>query len=232
MNLVSLRILALGLATWCTAGGASAALFDDCAAGEPCRRLSAAELGGLRGGFTLGGAGSAMRVSFGIARAVTVNGELVAVTQFTLPDVGAVIASFSARNVDLSALASALQAMNAAVPAADARLAAGPAQGASRAADPGDASLRVNGQSVTAGAPAVLSAGLRGLLVQNGPGNVVAPAGGQLSLPIGVTLIQNTLNNQTIRALTLLNVSASVQGALSAARIQESVRQTIADSLR
>lgn len=233
MSLPCTRALAAGLAAWCVAAGASAALFEDCSVRDPCRRVGAAELGRLRGGFTLGGPGAAMHLSFGIAQAVMVNDQLVAVTQFTLPDAGAVIASFSTHSVDMTALASALRTMNAALP--DATLASGGAAGAAPAQAAAETGLRVNGRAIAPGSPALALAGaeeLRGLLVQNGPGNLAQAGSAPLALPPGATVIQNSLSNQTIRALTLLNVSASVHGALSAARIQESVRQTIAESLR
>ena len=68
--------------------------------------------------------------------------------------------------------------------------------------------------------------------MQNGLGNIVVPSAADLKNALPGIVIQNTLNNQTIRALTMINVAVSVKDALSAARIPESVRQSIASSLR
>lgn len=266
-------------------------VFDDCRARVECRRLNNLELGRLRGGFTFLSQGAPLHVSFGIAQAVVINDELVAVTQLTIPQINKVVASFSPTAVDLGALAAALQSANSVLPqstdglpgeaaAAQATLAAGtpstrdrstssaavPSTSSTAAAAPpatktadtsvppqavaasktvaatapaaapaASPAIHVNGQAVKPGVPIVnvpTADELRGLIVQNGLGNVVVPNAADLSAAVPATIIQNTLNDQTIRALTVINVSVSVQNALSAARIQESVRQSIASSLR
>ena len=262
---------------------ARAGIFDDCRTGIDCRRVSVAELDHLRGGFTFTNGRTPLHVSFGIAQAVVVNDELVAVTQLRLPDVGTLLASFSAGTVDLSALANALKSMNvqatagaassatladrggrAGEAAAAASAAAASALGASGTTSSGAEAARtatarqesppasapqgqapsqgapgsqvlVNGKSLLPGTPVIQVPSadeLRGLIVQNGPGNIVVPSAADLKNSLPGIVIQNTLNNQTIRALTMINVAVSVKDALSAARIQESVRQSIASSLR
>ncbi|MCW5622564.1 MAG: hypothetical protein KIS79_15755 [Burkholderiales bacterium] len=325
-------------------------VFDDCRARIECRRLNNLELNRLRGGFTFLTHGAPLHVSFGIAQAVVINDELVAVTQLTIPQLdNKVIASFSPISVDLSALAAALKSASSVLPGneggsspgeAAAAQAALAAAGATAAVDPGSSasaagasttaaaqgsssagsapgtsstaasapnasgntraaaanttqasatpsagsassqpasappaaqttaangagqtgstskstsasssasskpasapaaavsSVHVNGQPVKPGTPVVnvpTAEELRGLIIQNGLGNIVVPNAADLSAAVPATLIQNTLNDQIISALTVINVSVSVQGALSASRIQESVRQSIANSLR
>ncbi len=273
------RSIALALSAWAFAApAAKAGIFDDCRQRTECRRVSVAELDHLRGGFTFTNGRSPLHVSFGIAQAVVVNDELVAVTQLRLPDLGTLIASFSANAVDLSALANALKSINVQAPAAASAASAADqsarageavaaatvapvspaapasARGAAEAAAalpessvapaahhealgpaaPGS-QLRVNGKALAPGTPVVQVPSadeLRGLIVQNGPANVALPDVADLKTAMTGLVIQNTLNDQTIRALTVINVAVSVKDALSAARIQESVRQSIANSLR
>jgi len=256
-----------------------AGILDQCGVPGECRRVSALELDRLRGGFTFANGGSPLHVSFGIAQAVVINNELIAVTQLTVPELGKAIASFSARAIDLTTLAAALKSANVTLPqggvapagAAGAPQTAPPvvatsagqtvagtsagalaerggsvstapvhaAASAPAAAAPNSlpaaSDVRVNGQPITPGVPVVnvpTADELRGLVVQNGLGNIVLPSAADLTAGTIGTVIQNTINNQTIRALTVINVSVAVQDALSVSRIQESVRQSIANSLR
>jgi len=258
-----------------------AGIFDQCGVPGECRRVSVLELDRLRGGFTFANGGSPLHVSFGIAQAVVINNELVAVTQLTIPGLGKAIASFTPRTIDLTTLASALKSANVTLPpgggvpvgavdaaqsmsSAVATPASEPGTGAPDASSlgrggtaspapvqstasasgmataassgaPAASNVRVNGQPFTSGVPVVnvpTADELRGLVVQNGLGNIVLPSAADLSAGAVGTVIQNTINDQTIRALTVINVSVAVQGALSVSRIQESVRQSIANSLR
>jgi hypothetical protein len=256
-----------------------AGTFDECGVRSECRRVSTLELDRLRGGFTFANGGSPLHVSFGIAQAVVINNELIAVTQLTIPGLGTAIASFSPQSIDLTTLAAALKSANVTLPqggvapagAVDASQTARPVvatsagqtvagtpagalverggsaspapvratasapAGAASTSLPAPSNVRVNGQSVTPGVPVLnvpTADELRGLVVQNGLGNIVLPSAAELSAGMTGTVIQNTLNNQTIRALTVINVSVAVQDALSVSRIQESVRQSIANSLR
>ena len=71
------------------------------------------------------------------------------------------------------------------------------------------------------------------LVVQNGPGNIsVIPTAQNLQAATNALVIQNTLNNQTISAMTTLNVSLTLTPAINAANIQQMVRQSMANSLR
>ena len=134
-------------------------LFEGWAAVEP------AQLDAMRGGFDTG---LRLTLSFGIERAVYLNGALVTTTSFNLPD------------------------MNAAA-----------ATGAAMA---------------TVSAPVLA-------LVQNGPGNVFVPSGG--NVPSAATVIQNTLSNQSIQSLTTINAAANSAQVLRNSAFQSAIRDGI-----
>lgn len=100
----------------------------------------------MRGGFDLGGG---LMVSFGISRAITVNGVLLAATTFNVPDVARITP------VQAAALERQISSVN---------------------------------------------------LVQVGPNNSVASA---TSLPAAATVVQNTLDNQTIQTRTLIDATTN-----------------------
>jgi hypothetical protein len=62
-------------------------------------------------------------------------------------------------------------------------------------------------------------------LVQNGPGNSFDPSA--FSQAGGATVIQNTLNNQQIQALTTLNVSTNTLGLFRDMGLQESLQSAL-----
>lgn len=113
--------------------------------GREWRSLPTAQLDRLRGGFVTP---SGLLVSFGIERAVYVNGALVATANFSVPDIARI-------TVDQATHLASVQDT---------------------------------------------------LLVQIGEGNTFVPNGA------GGIVIQNTLDNQDIRALTTLNLSTSTLG--------------------
>ena len=123
----------------------------------PSRRIAGlgfpvpvASLAAIRGGFDLG---NGLEASFGIERAVYVDGNLVTYTSVNIPDIAHITTQ------QAMALASTLGTVN----------------------------------------------------VQVGPGNTFNPSSmGQTS---AATVIQNTLNNQTIRSLTTLNVTVNTLDA-------------------
>ena len=85
----------------------------------------------------------------------------------------------------------------------------------------------VNGSAVIPGSPIInvpTADGLRMLVVQNGPGNVVVPSAATIAAGVG-TIIQNTANNQAIRAVTEMNVSIALTKAMGTASIANAVRQ-------
>lgn len=65
-------------------------------------------------------------------------------------------------------------------------------------------------------------------IVQNGPGNSIDPS--TLSQARGATIIQNTLNNQQIQALTTLNVSTNSLNLFRAMGLQDSLQSALIGS--
>ena len=122
----------------------------------------------MRGGFDTG---SGLVVSFGVQRAVYINGNMITTTSFNIPDVGKV----SGAQADMLSAAAAVN------------------------------------------------------LVQNGPGNTIQP--GALSQAIGATVIQNTLNNQSIQNLTVINTATNSLGLLKSINAQSSLRDALSNAV-
>ncbi|SPA33810.1 conserved hypothetical protein; putative exported protein; contains cristalline beta-sheet repeat similar to EBV nuclear antigen 1 (EBNA-1) and fibroin [Cupriavidus taiwanensis] len=201
------------------------------------------KLDDMRGGFEMPG----LQVSFGIERAVYINGDLVVATSINIPDISRITADQAARLAATlgpaiaastnAAVANALAgnpvtadaaaAMNAngAGAAASAAGGAGAGSTASAAANGGAASSAGGAGGGTAAAGAAGATGAsgppttvvstatgqvvtNGLLnvIQNGPGNA-ASVGALAGTP--VTVIQNTLNNQSIRSLMTIDASVN-----------------------
>ncbi len=189
----------------------------------------------LRGGFETGG----LQVSFGIERAVYINGNLVVSTSLVIPDVSRITSEQAGR------LAAALQsAANAGSVAANALGQAGQAgQGTSTpgsgsasssasagqpgtsTSTPGTATVAAPSPPPSSGtppmpAPAVIatatgSVTTNGLLnlIQNGPGNSFN-AGALAGTP--ATVIQNSLNNQSIQSLLTIDAGVNTLQAFRA----------------
>lgn len=137
--------------------------------GERHAALDDRSLDQVRGGFTLG---NGLRVSFGIERAVSVNGNLVASSSLSMSELGKLSGS---------------------------------------AARPG----------------AIEAAGL--MLVQNGARNVIAT--GTAAGAVG-TVIQNTLNDQNIRNVTVINATVNSVQIARALSLHEGLRNVAIDALR
>lgn len=86
-------------------------------------------------------------------------------------------------------------------------------------------SLNLSGQGQSVGGGQSLA------LIQSGAGNSVAP---QLLLPSAMpgTVIQNTLNDQRIQALTVINATVNSMQVLRSLNLQTTIRESITDSLR
>ncbi|MBO4122370.1 flagellin [Cupriavidus gilardii] len=195
--------------------------------------VASARLEALRGGFETAG----LQVSFGIERAVYINGNLVVQTSLVIPDVSRITSEQAGR------LAAALQtAANAGSVAANA-LGDQPGQGTSTPGSGGVSSSASAGQPGTATstpgsataaapspapasgapampAPAVIatatgSVSTNGLLnlIQNGPGNSFN-AGTLAGTP--ATVIQNSLNNQSIQSLLTIDAGVNTLQAFRA----------------
>ncbi len=66
--------------------------LEMCDPGTPCRIASAAQLDELRGGFDVDTGSGLLHVGIGITRSVSLNGRVVAVSELTIPDLGASLA--------------------------------------------------------------------------------------------------------------------------------------------
>ncbi len=66
-------------------------------------------------------------------------------------------------------------------------------------------------------------------LVQNGPGNTFQP--GPLSQTAAATVIQNTLDNQSIKSLTVINTTVNSLSVLKALNVQASLKDALGNSL-
>lgn len=125
---------------------------------DPWLAVSDEMLGGQRGGFDVA---SDLRVSFGMVRTVTLNGNLVNATSFNLPDV-----------------------------------------------------TRITTEQARLASAAMAEVGL----VQVGGGNRV-PVGVLAQMPSG-TIIQNSLSNQNIQTMTVINTGVNSQALFKAINIQ------------
>lgn len=125
---------------------------------DPWVAVSDEALGAQRGGFEVA---NDLRVSFGMVRTVTLNGDLVNATSFNLPDVS-----------------------------------------------------RITPEQARLASNAMAEAGL----VQVGGGNRV-PVGALAQVPSG-TIIQNSLNNQNIQTMTVINTGVNSQALFKAINIQ------------
>ncbi len=179
----------------------------------------------LRGGFDVG---AGLQVSFGIERAVFINGALVVSTSLNIPDVSRITADQASRlaaalGVAVGAGATATTAVNNALAANPVTAGMGSSStgssgsssgssgsssaGASAGAtgSPGASVTSLPAMAISAGSAVVTTNGLLNL-IQNGPGNSAA-AGALAGSP--ATVIQNTLNNQSIQSLVTINAGVN-----------------------
>jgi hypothetical protein len=132
--------------------------------------MSADRLNEVRGGFITN---SGLQLSFGIERAVYVNGSLVTTTSLNVSNLGSVTAGE--------------------IPTAT-----------------------LHNGSLT--------------LIQNGTGNTFVP--GTVSSSAISTVIQNTLDNQKIQSVTVLNATVNSMEMMRAINLQTAVRNAVTGSLR
>ncbi|WP_342394085.1 flagellin [Cupriavidus pinatubonensis] len=210
------------------AGLAPSAARGDMAGWKPVAHERLEE---MRGGFDAGG----LQVSFGIERAVYINGALVVATTLNIPDVGRITTDQAARLASTlgPSIVSATQAtVNSALagnPATAGSTAGSQGGSASNAGSSGGtgaattasaagasstAAGSAGASSATTGAPITTIATGTGqvitngalTIIQNGAGNV-ANIGALAGSP--ATVIQNSLNNQSIRSLMTIDASVN-----------------------
>ena len=180
----------------------------------------------LRGGFDVG---AGLQVSFGIERAVYINGALVVATSLTIPDVSRITADQASRLA--TALGGAAGAAAMASAAVNNALAGNPvtANGANGSSSTGSSSSSTGTSASATGSPgasvtslpataiaaggAVVTTNGALSLIQNGPGNSVASS---MLAGTPATVIQNSLNNQSIQNLVTINAGVNTLQAFRA----------------
>jgi hypothetical protein len=163
----------MGAGRWWISALGNAALIAGAAQAAPdlpfaSMPVSDGRLATVRGGFDLGGG---LVASFGISRAIYINGNLAASVSVDIPDL--------ARMDDTQAKALA---------------------------------TLVNGVT----------------LIHNGPGNFVDPA--SFNRATGAIVIQNTLDNQQIQALTTLDTTVRNLGQFTSMNVANSLQQGLIHS--
>ncbi len=78
-------------------------------------------------------------------------------------------------------------------------------------------------------AQAIVSTGALGTIVQNGPGNIVANMGTLLNSPI--FFVQNSLDNQAIQTMTVINATVTNLDLRQSLAFSSSINQAILNSL-
>lgn len=163
------------------------------------------ELDSMRGGFELNFNGMQLLLAFSLEQLTYINGELVS--------------SMKLNPLALIPAPAAGAAVAAAAPPADNSAANAGAQGAVQQAGPGNgptvSTQVINNQSFIT-------------LVQNGAGN-------SFSLPESLnaltTVIQNSVNDQVIRNITVMNATLSIQLDAAMARLNEAISQATAAAM-
>ncbi|WER49598.1 flagellin [Cupriavidus sp. WKF15] len=181
----------------------------------------------MRGGFDAGG----LQVSFGIERAVYINGALVVATSLNIPDVGRITTDQAARlastlgpsivsavqgatNSSVAAAAGAGASADGSAGSAGATATASAAGASSSSAGSPGASSLATGAAGASGSPVTTIATSTGqvitngamTIIQNGPGNTANV--GALAGSAG-TVIQNSLNNQSIRSVMTIDAGVN-----------------------
>jgi len=169
----------------------------------------------IRGGFTTT---SGLEIAFGIERVLYINGNLISTTSLNVANAGKLT----------PALPAAAPTANTNVPTADQLVNAI----ALPIAAPTTSSATSN-STAGAAAPvhqAVDSSASSLALIQTGAGNIVHSD----SLPPAsmATIVQNTLNNQKIQNVTVINATVNSMEILKTLNLQSVVNNAINDSVR
>ena len=166
------------------------------------------ELDRMRGGFEFNFNGMQLMLAFSLEQLTYINGELVSSMKLNPLELIAANPAPAAAALAVSTQPPT-RTENASLPVS----AATPAEAAFA---PAVASQVINNQGIIT-------------LVQNGTGNVFTLPESLSSLN---TVIQNTVNDQVIRNLTILNATLSIQSAAAAMRLDAALNQAIAAGIR
>jgi len=188
--------------------------------------ISTQSLASIRGGFDLG---DGLEVSFGIQRAVYVDGNLVTYLNVSIPDIAHITAQ------QATSLAEALGTIDVQVGSGNtftpsttqggaASVAQNVTQTVTQALAQGASGSAVgNVGSASAGSASSTQASGAGAF-QNTPmvtSTIIPASATQAS---AATVIQNTVNNQLIRSLTTLNVAVNALNAMRNQGLQQSMQ--------
>lgn len=235
----TLRTRALVVALTCAVGSAQAAQAQQAAMGfvpAAWQAVSDAQLDTLRGGFEIK---PNLSVSFGFMRSVTINGDLVSEISFHLPDLSSITADQArmvsdaltkaniiqngiGNRVGASLAGSALPAVTApASTPAPASVAPGASQptvvGAATGAAPASASM-----PLATSAPSVPAAQVAPALPTSVSLVPMAPM-----VPAAVTVVQNTLDNQAIKSMTVIDAGVNSLGLLRSINVQAVLKDAL-----
>lgn len=171
---------------------------------EDCRRANDAELDGMRGGFEVNMNGMQVVLALSLERVTFINGVLATSMKISLPD----LASIGTNGISPHTIS--VQT----IPPAVSPAALGATQGDS-SASMAPQQISDLGQTIT--------------IIQNGAGNTfVLPQ----SLNSLTTVIQNTVDNQIIRNMTIINATVLNQALARSMELTASLNQAIARSIR
>jgi hypothetical protein len=189
--------------------------------------ISMQSLAAIRGGFDLG---DGLEVSFGIQRAVYVDGNLVTYLNVSIPDIAHITAQ------QATSLAEALGTIDVQVGSGNTftpsiTTQAGAASVAQNVTQTVTQALAQGASSSAVGNVGSASAGSASSTQPSGAGafqnmpmvtSTVIPA--SATQASAATVIQNTVNNQLIRSLTTLNVAVNALNAMRNQGLQQSMQ--------
>jgi hypothetical protein len=188
--------------------GTNSARFD----ADAFPSASDAQLDTLRGGFDFGGG---LAVSLGFVRSITINGGLVSQIHFTLPDLSHITVDQAKMVSDALAQAHIIQnGLGNSVPTGYT------SSGSTTSASPPNVNVSSAGSSPSASAPVVT------VPVVNQP-TVSLPSSGLST----TTILQNSLNNQTLQTLTKIDAGVNSLGILRSINSQAALRDALFGAL-
>jgi len=201
------------------------------AEGDPFQGFAVAsheKLTEMRGGFVGMAGGQSIELSFGIEQAVLINDQLVIATRLTVPSINRAAEAHVERFISgVLATPAPAQPIAAASPPVGSPQAIGVAATGTPVAPVQVTTTRVDQVSVS-----TLQSQIGQLsLVQIGPGNTFSL--NTAELPSGVlNIIQNTLDNQTIRQTTALQMSVNSVSLVRGMNFGEMIQRQLTGSLR
>ena len=203
--------------------------------------VSAARLAAVRGGFDLG---DGLQVSFGIQRAVYVDGNLVTYISMSIPDVAhittqqamSLATALSTVDVQIGSGNTFDPSSNTGHAGTAATIASGLALAGTQASVPATApasgsalvsgtSILANGQMASAASSSMQAGAAIGAPTASGNPvvtSIVIPS--SATQPNAATVIQNTVNNQVVRTLTTLNVAVNALNVMRGQNLQQSLQ--------